>query len=166
MIEILDPNAVSSHPNGPHFLLTSQDRAREDAEGNTRIALSRKKMLGWLAQDPNDRLRIEAVALISNNAGLTFLNGRWLAGERQPAMLFSAVTQRVAAGDGTKFFDLQPIHACRIFGHERDFPGLSGSYATIESHLKELLALHGLVPNMERIKPEFCRTCTQSVTIH
>lgn len=166
MIEILEPGAVSSHPSGPHYVLTADHHALEDADGNTRIALDREALLAWLAQDPADKLRIEAVALIANNAGVTFLNGRWVAGERRPTMLFHAVAAQARAGDGNAFYDLQPHHAARIFGHERDYPGMNGSYAIIESHLKELLVLHGLVPNMERIKSEFCRTCHQTTTTH
>lgn len=159
VIEILKATAVSSHPSGPHYILAADHHALEDADGNTRIALDREALLAWLAQDPSDKLRIEAVALIANNAGVTFLNGRWVGGERRPALLFHAVASQERSGDGKLFYDLRPHHAARIFGHARDFPGMPGSYATIEQHLVELLALHGIEPNMERIKAEFCPTC-------
>lgn len=158
MIEILKSGALSSHPKGPHFVLTDDSHVHETADGENHIALDLPAMLKWLEPDP-DPLRIEALALLSNNAGLPFLHSRFVAGERELAMLFQVHVQPLTAGDGTQFHDLCPIHPARIMGHKRDFPAKQGSYPAIERHLTELLALHGLRPNLDRINADFCGNC-------
>lgn len=158
MIEILKSGALSSHPKGPHFVLTDDAHVHETADGENHIAIDLPAMLKWLESDL-DPLRIEAFALVSNNAGLTFLHSRFVAGERELAMLFQVNAKPVTAGDGTLFHDLCPLHPARIMGHKRDFPGKPGSYPAIERHLTELLALHGLRPNLDRINADFCVNC-------
>ncbi len=160
MIEILKSGALSSHPKGPHFILTDDAHVRETADGESHISIDLPAMLKWLEEtDPEKSMYIEAFALLSNNAGLIFLHGRWLQGERELAMLFQVQAAPLTAGDGQKFHDLCPLHPARILGLKRDFPAKPGSYQEIESHLIELLALHGLRPNMDRINTEFCTNC-------
>lgn len=150
MIDISRTDTLSAHPHGPHFIQV-HDRHQIELEGESAYELPVQEFLDWLGQHPDDPLAIEAVALLTNNHGLTFKHWLWTAGERDMVLLF--------AKDPTYQAHLEPLHPARILGDNLPHPNYPESAPLIRAYVSELLTIIGIRPNLARIDAEFCKTC-------
>lgn len=149
MIELSkNPNApYLAHPRGPHFTLLRDEFLTEDADGNDSIQLALKLFLDYLNEAPDDKIRHEAVALLTNNNGMA-LQYHAVPGPHTVQSAWSSVGPTLHP-DGSIRLDLH--HVAVILAQN--------SFEDVKAAIKDILNRLGVEPNLGRIQAEFCKGC-------
>ncbi len=150
MIELSkDPTSpFLTNPNGPHFTLTNLGHLFEDENGEDAFELPLQKMVEYLLENPFDKDRIEAIALISNNNGMALMHHLLGSGETSVDRLFSSNGPLIHKGNKIDFnLERLAIVLAR------------NPYPEVKKHIINFITQIGLKPNLERIQQEFCVNC-------
>lgn len=152
MIELSkNPNTpYLAHPRGPHFTLLSDEHLTEDADGNDSIRMPLDKFLAYLNEAPDDKVRHEAVALLTNNNGMALVYHANPGPHHTVQTAWQAIAP-VQHPDGSLKLDLR--HAARILAQN--------PFDAVKSAIQDILARMGIQPNLARINREFCKNCNK-----
>lgn len=153
MIEISkNPNTpYLAHPRGPHFTLLSNEYLTEDKDGNDSIKMPLDLFLAYLNEEPSDKIRHEAVALVTNNNGMTLVYHARPGPQHTVQSAWQAAAP-VVHPDGSLKMEL--AHVARILA-QNPFP-------EVKAQITELLQRMNIVANLERLSREFCKNCRQA----